>query len=341
MLKMRNYSSLVFSRNSFVFLFSLAVIHGVSFHLMDLSTLENNPDSITYLGIAEFDFDQSEIRKYRVFIPFLAAAVNFIFGDLFDFLAPWTYEGDFSIGVSFMIVNNLFIAFSGVLVFKYIFAHTENFIASIIGLVSMLTCRWTGYLAGTPMVDSFFVLILTMVLLGLKTGNRRLLVFSIFLGPWAKESFIFIAPIIFFYAPIPKKRQILLFLTSGILVFSGRYLIDLWSSTPPLAGLEQDINHLGYILLGAKRLFSFHGIYEVFSNTGFWIVLLLPAILRRRIKGYLMEFSGFEYWYVGSVIFQALISVEIARMLYLLTPVLAVLWARISADLFQKELYIE
>ncbi|WP_291854898.1 hypothetical protein [Marinilabilia sp.] len=334
---MKNLSTLFFSRESFIFLFSLAVIHGVSFQAMDMLTTAANPDSITYLGIAELDFNQSEIRKYRVIIPFLAGIINFVFGNLFESLSPWTFEGDFSLGVSFLIVNNLVMALVGVFVFKYVFAHTGHFFASMLGLVSFLTCRWTGVLAGTPLVDSLFVLVILLVLLGLKTNNRRMLIISIFLGPWAKESFLFIAPILFFYASIKKTKLIFYFFVSGVLVFSGRFFIDFMSETPPLLALGKDIRHLSYILIGLKRLFSFHGVYEVFSVTGFWILLILPAVLNKKLKSYLNEFGGYEWWFVVSVLFQALISVEIARMLFLLTPVLAVLWGKIVMDFFNKD----
>ncbi len=334
---MKNVIALFSSKESFIFLFSLAVIHGVSFQAMDMLTAVDNPDSITYLGIAELDFNQSEIRKYRVIIPFLAGIINFVFGSLFDLLAPWTFEGDFSLSVSFLIVNNLIMALAGVFVFKYIFAHTNHFYASLLGLVSFLTCRWTGVLAGTPLVDSLFVLVLALVLLGLKTNNRQMIIISVFLGPWAKESFIFIAPIIFFYAPIKKKKLILYFLISGVLVFMGRYLIDFSSDTPPLLALGKDVTHLSYFMMGFKRLFSFHGIYEVFSVTGFWVLLIIPAIWNRKLKNYLKEFGGYEWWFVLSIIFQALISVEIARMLFLLTPLMSMLWGKILTDIFQKD----
>jgi hypothetical protein len=334
---MKNLIAFFSSQESFIFLFSLAVIHGVSFQVMDMLTVVDNPDSITYLGIAELDFNQSEIRKYRVIIPFLAGLINLVFGSLFDFVAPWTFEGDFSLGVSFLIVNNLIMALAGVFIFKYVYAHTRHFLASMLGLVSFLTCRWTGVLAGTPLVDSLFVLILVLVLLGLKTENRHMLVVSIFLGPSAKESFIFIAPIIFFYAPIKRKNLILYFVISGVLVFLGRFLIDYLSDTPPLLAFEKDVRHLSYFMIGFKRLFSFHGIYEVFSVTGFWVLLIIPAIWHKRMTNYLKEFSGYEWWFVMSVIFQALISVEIARMLFLLTPVLVMFWGKIMTDIFQKD----
>lgn len=326
------------SLDFWVFIISLAAIHGVSFHVMDVTTATDNKDCLTYLGLAEFDFDQYPVRKYRIIIPFVASAIDYLFGSVFDYLAPWTFSGDFSMGMSFLIINNLLFALAGVFVFRYVYNSTGQILASFVGLISVLTCRWTGFLAGLPLVDSLYFLVLVMALLGLKTRNVKLILWSIFLGPWAKESFIFIAPIIFFYAPIKKEKQILYFFISGILVFTSRFLIDYHSGASTMAAFEEDFDHFNNIAVSLGRLFSFHGLYEVFSVTGFWVLLLVPAILRETAKKHLLTLRGFEWWYVVSVLFQAVISTDIARMLFLLTPVLALLWGRIVSDFLKGNL---
>ena len=316
-----------------IFFLSLAVIHGVSFHVISITDASELKDCVSYLGLAEFDFDQYEVRKYRVIVPFLASFLNFLLGDVFQALSPWSFAGDFPISMSFLIVNNLIMALAGVLVFKYVFSHTQRFLPALIGLISLLTCRWTGFIAGLPLVDSLYLLVLVMVLLGLKTRDNKLIIAAIFLGPWAKEAFIFIAPIIFFYSGVSRKKQILLFLLSGILVFSARFSIDVYSQTSQMAAIEEDFMHFGEIPTSLKRLFSFHGLYEVFSVTGFWILLIIPALMKKSLITYLQRFKAFEWWFVAAVILQVLLSTDLARMLYLLTPVLAVLWGVIISDL--------
>ncbi|PWE00782.1 hypothetical protein [Marinilabilia rubra] len=326
------------SLDFWVFIVSLAALHGVSFHVMDVTTATDNVDCVTYLGLAEFDFDQYVVRKYRILVPFIASGLDFLFGGIFDYLAPWTFNGDFSMGMSFLIVNNLLFALAGVFVFRYLYNSTGQMFASFVGLISVLTCRWTGYLAGLPLVDSLYFLVLVMVLLGLRNRNSRLILWAIFLGPWAKESFIFIAPIIFFYAPIKKEKQILYFFISGILVFASRLLIDYNSGASTFAALEEDFDHFNNIAVSLERLFSFHGVYELFSVTGFWVLLLIPALLSKTLKSHLLSLHGFEWWYVFSILLQAVISTDLARMLFLLTPVLALLWGRIVSDYFNGDL---
>jgi hypothetical protein len=291
---------------------------------MDISLV---PDTVTYLGVFDFDFDQNPVRKYRVIVPLLARAVHSVFGGVFERLAPETFPGNFSVGMSFLVVNNLIMSLFAVFVYRFIAAYSSWILASIVGLLSVLTCRWTGGFAGLPLVDSLYLLVLAMTLLGLKTQNKTLIIVSIFLGPWAKESFIFIAPIIFFYAPVSKKKQILLFALSGILVFSFRYFIDTISGSSASGALQRMVSHFGDIPISLKRLLSFHGIYEIFSVTGFWFLLIIPAIVKKVFWSSVKRFEPFVFWFIVSVFFQTILSTDVARMLYLLTPVLAVLWS--------------
>ena len=181
----RNIFHYIFSRiETCIFLLSLAVIHGFSFQVADCMNPSLIPDAETYLGIFNFDFDQNPVRKYRVIIPLLARAVHFVFGDIFGKFQPDTFPSDFSVGMSFLVVNNIIMAAFSVIVFKYISSYTSWFLAALVGLISMLTCRWTGGFAGLPLVDSFYLLVLATTLLGLKTRNTPCLSTA----PWSRKS---------------------------------------------------------------------------------------------------------------------------------------------------------
>jgi len=324
----KDYLKDIFSRTeTWVFLLCLAVIHGASFHVIDIVNATEGNDTVSYLGLFNFDFNQYSVRKYRIIVPFAARLVHTIFGGVFTKLAPDSFPGDFAVGMSFLVVNNLIMALFGVFVFRFISNYCSWILASLVGLLSMLTCRWTAVIAGLPLVDSLYLLVLAMVLVGLKEKNKKLLIISIFLGPWAKESFIFIAPIIFFYAPIKKVKQVLFFAISGALVFSARYYIDTISGTDVAGTMQENFSHFGSIWYSLKRLFSFHGVYEVFSVTGFWILLVIPVLIKKVFLKSVKKFEPFVLWYIVSVLFQAILSTDIARMLFMLTPVFAALWA--------------
>ncbi|HUS87712.1 MAG TPA: hypothetical protein VMW76_10780 [Bacteroidales bacterium] len=307
-----------------IFLFSLAVIHGASFALMDNYRFEDCIDCQTYVGLSRGDFDQSPIRRYRIIVPCIAGVIHRIADPLFETVKPWSFNYDFSLYFSFLIVNNIIMALFGLIVYKLCRIYVKTSFAAIIGLLTLLTCRWTAYIAGLPLVDSLYCLIIGMTLLGIKTGNRKLLIAAIFIGPWAKESFIFIAPVIFLYSPINKFRQLVLFFLSGTLVFGFRFMFDHLNGYDLMESLRLGTGHITNIRTSLNKLFSFHGLYELFSVTGFWILLVFTAFSKRKFfSSLILKMERFWLWYLLAVMVHILLSADIARMFYLLTPALA------------------
>ncbi len=321
-------------KNLVLFLFCFAVIFGPAFALFDSYNYDTtaNPDIETYLGLANFDFDQSPVRKYRIIIPFLAAGIHSVFGGLFAGIAPNSFAGpDFAMCLSFLVVNCVFMSIFGVVVYRLCQAFGASRLAAIIGLLSVLTCRWTSYFAGLPIVDSLYVVVIALVLLGIKTKDSRPIIWAIFIGPWAKESFVFIAPLIFFFSPVSKRKQVLLFAVSALLVFVFRYCFDQYSHVETGLGLKSDLDHLHNIPTSLTRLFSFHGLYEIISITGAWgflFVFLVDKKVRTRLK---QKTTLYMVLFLFVVLIHALLSVELARMFYLATPVIAV-WLALIAD---------
>lgn len=204
-------------------------------------------------------------------------------------------------------------------------------LASVIGLLSMLTCRWTSYIAGLPLVDSLYMVVIVMTLLGIKTNNPKMLILAIFIGPWAKESFIFIAPLIFFFSKINKWKQVLLFAISGLLVFSFRYYFDKFSNTPIDLSLKASFETFESITISLKRLFSFHGVYEVVSIFGIWGILII-GLFNKDIRIYLKQKTTLcMVLFLCIVLFQALLSTDLARMFYIGIPVIAI-WVSLISD---------
>lgn len=322
--------------NLILFLFCFAIIVGPAYALFDSYNydINANPDLKTYLGLANFDFDQSHIRKYRVIIPFLASGFNYIFGPIFSSIAPHSFPGpDFSMCMSFLIVNSIFMSIFGMLVYQLCKAFGASVFGAVVGLLSVLTCRWTSYYAGLPGVDSLYLVIVALTLLGIKTKNSKFIILAILIGPWAKESFIFIAPLIFFFSSINKWKQLVLFVISAILVFSFRYYLDWYSGTTYGLGLRDDFAHLGNISVSLKLLFSFRGLYEIVSIFGVW-GLLFVGILNRSIRTILTQKTTlYVIVFLFIVLIHIIISSDIARMLYLATPVFAVWFSSVSDKL--------
>ncbi len=320
--------------NIILFIFCFAIIFGPAYTLFDTYNYDviANPDIKTYLGIANFDFEQSQIRKYRVIIPFISSGINFIFNPIFSNLSPYTFPGpDFSLCLSFLIVNSIFMSIFGMLIYKLCIEFGVSKIASLIGLLSVLTCRWTSYIAALPIVDSLYLVIIVLTLLGIKTKNSKLIIIAIFIGPWAKESFIFIAPLIFFFSHINKLKQIFMFFISGIIVFSFRYYIDSLSNLSGL-GLENDFSHIYKIPDSLRRLFSFHGVYELFSIVGVW-GLLFVFLFKKNIRIILnLKTPLYMILFICVIFIHAILSTDLARMFYLASPIIAI-WLALIFDL--------
>jgi hypothetical protein len=326
-------------KSGLLFLVSFAIIFGPAFTLFltyDFKA-EDCPDIWDYLALSDGDFTGSPVRKYRVLIPFLAKGLHAVFGLGFTLMAPADFAGiDFSLGFSFLLVNSAIMALSGVLLFKLLQFLKLGDLLSLIGVLVALTSRWTAYLAGLPMVDSLYYLVLVATLYGLMTKNSKWLLFSILIGPWAKESFIFIAPLIFFFSDIPKGRQVIFFLGSGVLVFGARYGIDVLSGSSATEGISRDLAHFDQIAYSLGRLFSFHGTYEAFSALGVWN-LVFASLFFNRVRTVLAKEVPLCCWlFLGIVMIHVVLSGELARMFYLATPVLAIV-----AALSLRELNIE
>lgn len=340
-------SSLIeFFRNKLglvVFFFSTAVIFGPAFALFSEYSYDfaANPDIDTYLNLAEFNFNQSPYRRYRVIIPFIATGVNWIFEPIFTILSPNSFPGpNFSLCMSFLVVNTLLMSLFGSIIFTLSKAYGTSTIAAFLGLLAVLTCRWTAYLAGLPIIDSLYIVIIGLTLLGIKIKNSRFIVISILLGPWAKESYLFIAPLILIYSSMNKWKQIGWFALSGLLVFSFRYYFDWINNIEVAESLGKDIDTINNIIPSVKNLFSFHGLYEVFSVLGVWSLFLLLFINKNIRSRFKLKAPRYNILFIIIILIHAFLSTDLARMFYLLTPLFAV-WIAILFDeliLFNKNL---
>ena len=316
-----------------IWFLSLAVVLGPAYTLFDNYTynFQENPDLETYIGLASFDFDQSPVRRYRVLVPFAAAGTNFILSPILDRVQPWTFPGpDFSLGFSFLLVNSALIALCGLLLFRLCRHFDISITGAILGTLSFLTCRWTAYAAGLPIVDSLYLLVIMLVFLAIRARQDSLIILAILIGPWAKESFIFIAPLVFFFYPMRKGKLFLWFVVSGVIIFCFRYAFDALNGFPVSESIQKDIGHFDQVGNSLERLFSFHGLYEILSIIGLWGISLLLLIKKEFRHALGTMTPSYFYFFLGIVLVHALLSYDLARMFYLATPVLAVWYGKLA-----------
>jgi hypothetical protein len=338
---MNRIKRLVQNEYFLVYLFSLAVVIGPAISILFAQDLSLFPDCKTYLGLAAGDFDQSPVRRYRPIVPLLAGGLNYLFGGVFRHLAPSYYTGDFSLPFSFFLVNTGLFGLYSVLIYRYCKAYAASWLTAAGGILVMLTSRYTAYYAGLALVDSLFFVVIAMVLLGIKLKDSRLLILAIFIGPFAKEAFIFIAPLIFFFSHINKAKQLFYFLLSGVLVFSFRYMYEYLGNFPVNIGLKVDMQHIPNIKLYLPVLFSFQGIYKVVSSMALW--MLLPLIAWWLVPGFgkllKSKLEGYMLFFLLSVLLQMLLSGSMERMFYEAMPLVCMI-AAISFETLRKAVEI-
>ncbi|MBK8450506.1 MAG: hypothetical protein IPL42_10990 [Saprospiraceae bacterium] len=328
------------NEDTWVYTFSFIILWNLGFHILIYFPLHESPDIQTYLGIAQLHFDDSLVRQYRVLVPFMAFLINGSFGWLFESLKPWSFEGDFSLCFSFLMVNTLIMSFVLLYIFKLCRIFKLGFWYCVMALIAVLSSRWTAELAGLPLVDSLFVLSLVLLLLGIVNNQNTYLIASIFLGPWSKEAYIFMVPLILYFNRDQIVKWIGYLFCSGVIVFSFRFCLDWYLGRSFFQSLHEDAAALFTISKSFQRVFSFHGIYELFSIVGFWI--FIPFIAWYHFsKPYLIESKttrNLFYTYLGIVFILALLSGDLGRMFYLSIPVFAV-WIAIGLHKMQFAFY--
>lgn len=314
----------------FLFAFSLVLGPGYNTYLHYDFTYSN--DCKTYMAIAKGDFkDQSVTRRYRVPVPFIAAVVAYPISKIYSHLWPQRADEDWPLRLAFLIVNCIITALAAVVIFHVCRRYGASAISSFTAMAAILSSSWTNYTVGLPMTDSLYLLVIALVVYGIKARNPKALIFCIFIGPFAKESFIFVAPMIFFWGCIPKWKQIIYFAISGIIVFGARYLIDQHAGTVYTASFLNAFDHTDNFEYTMHRVFALRGIGELFTIMGTFTFMILAGFTgsKQERKRWLKYLDWPCLALILALIIHAILSGEVARMLYFGVPVYALMLALI------------
>ena len=191
------------------------------------------------------------------------------------------------------------------------------------------------------MTDSFYCIFVALTFIAIEKRNSKLLFWSIIIGPFAKEAYLFLLPVIFFYSHVPKMKLIGWFVLSGVLVFGFHYGLDYlagpaYTPAPPATtyhvlgipiriseSLQADLDHFTYIPNLIHRFEEPSYVNPIIALIGLWLFVPLGAMLvfkgyakhlGQRLKGYML------LWFL-LVFLQMIISGDFSRMLYLYLPI--------------------
>lgn len=286
-------------------------------------------DCRTYMSIANGEFkDQSLTRRYRILVPFAAKMISLPIEKVYSKLWAHRNESDWPLKMGFLIINLLLMSAAGCAVYLLCKAYAISESGSLLAMIAILCGgRWGNLLAGTPITDSLYLLILTLTILAIKTRNDFMLAVCILIGPLAKESFIFVAPLIFFFAPMPKWKQLLLFAVAGSIAFGIRYQIDQLAGSKSVDSIVNDANHIENIFYSFTRILSVRGLGELGTVLGIFSFILLAGFTKGKtaIKSWSTHIDAFLWWFIPVMLIHALLSSEVSRMLYLGSAVWAVM----------------
>ena len=316
-------------KNLLLFFFCLAILVGPAYNTYLDYNYKSNPDCNTYISIADGNFkDQSLVRRYRIIVPFVAKAVSFPFEQVYTKLWPHRADSEWPLRMSFLLVNLSLMALTGLTIFHCCKAYNISDSGSLLAVIAvMVGGRWGNLFAALPLTDSLYFLVLCAVIYAMKKNHSLMLALCIIVGPLAKESFLFVAPFIFFLSPLSKIKQVALFALSGLLALSIRYWIDHQAGNSIAASVASDAEHIHNIGVSVIRIASVRGIGELATVLGLFSLLLAAGFTggKKAITSWTNHTDKIIGGFIPVILIHALLSTEVARMIYLGSAVWAVM----------------
>lgn len=310
----------------FIFLFCLAVLIGSGYTMYVYFDFSHSSDTKSYLKMAQGDYDVDLTHRYRVIVPNIAGCLAIPISKFYKSVWPQRAKSLWPLRFSFYIINSLILALSMVIIFRTSLLYNASVISSLIAVVAILTSRYAVYISGLPLIDSLYFLVFAVTIYAIKAKSKPALIFCIFIGPFAKESFIFLAPLIFFFGAIQKKYQLIYFLLSALLVFGVRSLIDIHMGITQLESINNALDHSNNIFSTLKGIFTAKGIGEIMSVIGVFNLILILGFTggKENIKKWISYLDAPCLWLLLVVVIHILLSGEAGRMAYLASPAIVI-----------------
>jgi hypothetical protein len=317
------------TKHFFIWFFALSIIIGPAYNTYLNYDCTQNPDCNTYLSIADRKFeDQSLVRRYRILVPFAAKLISLPIEKAYTTLWPTreTTQGPLRLG--FLLVNVLLMSTVGLFIYAYCKTYDISETGSILAMIAVLIGgRWGNLFAAIPITDSLYLLTLCGTLYALKKENNLLLFTCIIIGPLAKESFIFMLPLIFFTAKFSKLKIFACFSISLVVAFGIRYQIDHITNISIDRSMHADLNHINNLYHTVLRIVSIRGLGELGTVLGLFSMVLIVGLMggKKAVNAWTPHVDQTLWWFTAIIILHALLSTEVARMLYLGSACWAVL----------------
>ncbi len=320
---------------------ALAVLAGPAFPTYRHYDFSHSRDTLTYLSLARGDYaGLSVTRRYRVVVPWLARALvapAHLVAARGRLHAPAAaLPADAALRLAFLVVNTTLLAAAGALIFRTAQAAGATPLAAAAGMMVALSSRWATYSAALPLTDSLYLLTFALGLYGVVRGAGWAVLAAALVGPVAKESFVFVVPWLVWFGrksvPLPA---LLAALAGGYgAVAAAHAYVDARAGAEASASVGNAFAHLSNVTYSLRRLFSAHGLSEMFSIFGpGWLLLLAGGAAGLRWSWQQLGPAG--RWLGLTLVPHLLLSGDLGRMGYLAFAVFGVVLALIFQRLAQ------
>jgi hypothetical protein len=312
-------------------LLAVATLANLAYPMYVHFDFSHSPDTRSYLHMAAGRFDSIRVtHRYRVLVPAAAAAIAAPVAKVYGRVWPQRPAGWWPLRFSFYLVNCLLLAAAGACWFNGARQAGASAEGAALAMLAVLTSRWAEYAAGLPLTDSLYLLVFGLGYYAVRRGNGSAwaLILALFLGPLAKESFLFLIPWLLWFgrSALAWPRQLLALAAGLVALFTVHYVVDSHLGAPAGQSVSNALAHADNLLYSIRRACSPKGIGELLSIFG--LFTLIPLIAdwqqyRQRQEAHSAVFKRLgkpEVGLLAVVVVHMLLSGDLGRMGYLAAP---------------------
>ena len=308
----------------FPYLFCLAIIIGPAYNMYVHYDFSHSIDTESYLAMSIDNFTVNPVHRYRIIIPILAKITAIPIKLVYIKLWPHRAESLWPLQLSYFIVNSFLSALYGWVVYKLIRLYSNHLFAILIGLTAILTSRWMTYIAGLPLTDSLYLVVIVTLLYSIKTRNTILYSLVVLTGALSKESFLLFIPFLLIAGPFNWFKQTFLILGGTLILLGEHYLIDYIYPVQKIVTsikhenlLEILIRHSAEIKITITDLLSIRGLGELFTVLGIFSFVIIYGFIQSDSRKFLLiNIEKYYSIFFMCIVLHALLSGDVARMFY-------------------------
>jgi len=312
-------------------LLAVAALANLAYPMYVHFDFSHSPDTRSYLRMAAGNFDSIRItHRYRVVVPAAAAAVAAPLAKVYGRVWPQRSAGLWPLRFAFYLVNCLILATAGACWFNAARLTGASPGAAALAMLALLTSRWAAYAAGLPLIDSLYLLIFGLAYYAVRRGPQGswALLVVLVLGSLAKESFLILAPWLFWFGrkTLAWPKQLLALAGGTAVLFAVHYFVDTHLGAPATQSVTNALKHFENISYSLHRAASPKGLGELLSIFGLFTLIVPAAFWLEKSQRtnpsstFYASLGWAESSLVVVVVIHMLLSGDLGRMGYLAAP---------------------